>query len=455
MLRRSVGRLSTAIGCALAVASPSRAEPPTALGPQFEVAPTLDYAPLIFPSAAMDADGDFVVVWDNDSNDYRSEGIFGRRYSSSGVPLGGVFTVGRPSPLAELEQPSAAMDPAGDFVVVWESNSDDANDQGIFGRRFSSSGDSDTGVFQLAGPLGSESLREPAVAMDVDGGFVVVWRRDGNQSESIGGRRFDGAGMALGIEIEVTPAVTQKVNSPDVAIDPDGGFVVVWDDEPYFQGEGIFGRRYDSTGAAIGGQFQIASEDLGQEYVRDPALTIDALGGFVVVWVNQTRGEDGILARRYDSLGAALASEFEVVQGEGYFFRPDVSADGEGGFVVAWDQVQYEPVGFSGVAARRYGADGLPTWSPFEVAAEDADHYNVRRATVAAEASGDFVVAWESLDASDDSQGIQARRYTVPEPGVHALELTALACIASRSRRASSRVSAGSGSAHCSRSPRS
>ncbi len=432
-LERIVSRLVAPVAALAAVcfALAARSEPPTPLGPPFEVAPPVDYDELRRPAVAMDADGDFVVVWDAYSYFEGREGIFGRRFSSSGGPLSGIFTVGAPLESDDLEQPDVAMDADGDFVVVWESYSYVAEREGIFGRRFSSVGGPLANAFQIAAPVGNRDPELPAVAADADGDFVVVWRvHDEDLSyDSIAGRRFDSAGTALGSEFEVvSPA--RYADDPDVAMDADGDFVVVWDDDYEFgTAVGILASRYDSAGAPLGAEFEVAAENLDGEYLSEPAVAMGLDGDFVVVWDNDAYDPDGISARRYDSTGGALGSEFAVVaEEEGYFRSPDVAADAEGGFVVVWNQEQYQAGGFSGIRAQRYDSDGAASGGDFEVVVEGEDDY-LRRPAVGAEANGDFVVAWEAYYCHPGCEGIQARRFAAPEPGAVALQLAALASL--------------------------
>jgi hypothetical protein len=70
------------------------------------------------PSVAVDANGDFVVVWSSDGQDGDSYGIYGQRFDASGIPQGAEFLVNTHTTDAQ-SQPSVAMDADGDFVVVW------------------------------------------------------------------------------------------------------------------------------------------------------------------------------------------------------------------------------------------------------------------------------------------------------------------------------------------------
>jgi hypothetical protein len=75
------------------------------------------------PSVSLDADGDFVVVW----HSYGSAGsdtddlsVQGQRYDAAGAPLGSEFQVNTYTTSYQLSS-SVSLDADGDFVVVWDS----------------------------------------------------------------------------------------------------------------------------------------------------------------------------------------------------------------------------------------------------------------------------------------------------------------------------------------------
>src|SRR5262245_46983755 len=107
-------------------------------------------------------------------------------------------------------------------------------------------------VWAALTPLGSEfrvnrtagraSFGSPAVAVDAQGGSVVVWANV-TDLDGILGQRFDSAAAPLGTEFRVSSdAITA---GPAVALAPAGDFFVVWGSD-----NRVLGRRYDSTGAA-------------------------------------------------------------------------------------------------------------------------------------------------------------------------------------------------------------
>jgi hypothetical protein len=125
-------------------------------------------------------------------------------------------------------------------------------------------------------------------------------------------------------------------------VDPTGDFVVVWQSFGSSGGDSnsnfsTQGQRYDSAGNAVGSQFQVNTYTTGNQ--DRPSVTADADGGFVVVWqsVDSPYSDRGIKSRRYDSVGSAVGDEFRVnTYKVGDQTLPSVAAEADGDFVVAW-----------------------------------------------------------------------------------------------------------------------
>jgi hypothetical protein len=157
---------------------------------------------LDIPDLAVDGRGNFVVVWQGGGSRGGGEGIVGRRYDRDEVPRGGefhvnTFTTGRQSGAA------VAMDAVGNFVVVWAADHLDGVGPGIYGRRYDSKGVPRGGEF----PISTYRVEEAAgarIRMDAAGNFVVTWRSGSGPGRL--GRRYDGSGMAVGPEFTVDPS---------------------------------------------------------------------------------------------------------------------------------------------------------------------------------------------------------------------------------------------------------
>jgi hypothetical protein len=281
------------------------------LGPEFRVN-TYTTDNQVLPTVASDADGNFVVVWMSLGQDGANYGLFGQRYSSSGAALGPEFRVNTYTTSNQYQQ-AVASDPAGNFVVVWDSFSQDGS-AGVFGQRYSSSG----------APLGPEfrvntyttnAQAIPSVASDAAGNFVVVWTsytQDGSLN-GIFGQRFSGGGAPAGPEFRVNTYTAGNQFITAVASDPSGNFVVVWEsDLQDGSNRGVFGQRYSSTGAPLGPEFRVNTYTTDRQSV--PTVTSDAAGNFVVVWESylQDGSDRGVFGQRYSQIVPVELMQFQV-----------------------------------------------------------------------------------------------------------------------------------------------
>ncbi len=135
-----------------------------------------------FPSVAMDDDGDFVISWVSNNQDASTTyGIYAQRYNTSGAVAGGEFLVNTFT-TSNQSNPSAVMDNTGNFVIAWESNNQDGSQYGVFAQRYSNLGATQGNEFRV-NTFTSDVQKASSVAMDSNGNFIVIWQsnnQDGN-----------------------------------------------------------------------------------------------------------------------------------------------------------------------------------------------------------------------------------------------------------------------------------
>ncbi len=302
--------------------------------------------------------GEHVMVWE--SNHTGSYEIYAQRYDAAGNAIGGEILVNATTSGTQ-SQASVAMDANGNFVVVWRGSQ--TGDTDMYARIFDASGTPLTGEFRVNSTLAGNQT-EVDVAMDANGNFVVVWEGFDADSEGIFGQRFDAAGNFLGGEFQVNTTVVDQQDDPSVAMSADGSFVVVW--ESYLQdgsSEGVYGQLYDATGAKVGSEFRVAVATSGSQ--NQPDVAMDDAGNFVVVWEGGDAGGRGVYLRQFSANGTPLTGDVLVNQTQtNDQTEPNVSMNGAGEFVVAWSSSLQDGSG-SGAYARHYAADGSPTSGEF------------------------------------------------------------------------------------------
>ena len=167
----------------------------------------------------MDASGRFVVTWTSTNQGETGLGVYARTYAADGS-AGNEFRVNSTNP-GDQSNGSVAMDASGNFIVVWKGSGVGDTD-GIFGRRFNATGNAiDANEFRVNTDL-ARAQYDPAVSMNASGAFVVTW--DNNQGVQV--QRYSSAGAAVGGAITVNGDVTSGNGS--IAMADDGSFVVFW-----------------------------------------------------------------------------------------------------------------------------------------------------------------------------------------------------------------------------------
>ena len=230
-----------------------------------------------------------------------------------------------------------------------------------------------------------DSQFNPAIAAG-SAATVIVWESAFQDGFGYGifGRRYGSDGAALGGEFQVNTATSSSDRLPDVAMDGAGRFVVVWTD---FDSK-ILGQRFSSDAAPLGTEFQV-NTSTGTMPVFPRAVAAQN-GDFSVVW-----DDDGTLARRYDSTGAPLGSEFLLSSS----VQEDVGADASGRLVVVLS-------GPATIDGQRFDSTGAPLGTEFQVGEVpyDPGPVDITHGNVAVADSGAFAVVWHRrIEPENDS----------------------------------------------------
>lgn len=282
--------------------------------------------PQFFSSVAVDAGGNFVVVW-TDRTD--ADRVRGQRFDTDGAMLGDELQVSTGA------EPAVAIDADGNFVVVWTSAG-----KLIKGQRFAADGSLLGAEIQVSPPGESVyAVGGPEVAVAADSGeFVVAWSKVVSFYPDVVLQRFGADGSPLGGDVVVSDSFFQDVG-PSVSASPAGEFVVVWKWGPTAPYQYALGDTFHSDGAPAG-DLTINSHSLWGV----PKVAMAPPGQFVVVWsggayVNDYPDGSGtaILGQVFSFDASRLGGEFIInTQTTGYQESPNVAIDTSGRFVVVW-----------------------------------------------------------------------------------------------------------------------
>ena len=180
--------------------------------------------------------GNFVVTWTEfvilPDAPYE---VRARRFDSSGAPQGGDIVVntyttgtqarfGRGARLGR--QLRRRLDSAPDLLTSRPRRTAAAS--GVFARRFDASGNPLSAEFQV-NQYTTGNQYSPRIAMDPAGEFIVVWTSASGRPVGVDhGEPLRQRRAPLGGEFQVNTTEVGCQYQPDVALDPDGKAIVVW-----------------------------------------------------------------------------------------------------------------------------------------------------------------------------------------------------------------------------------
>ncbi len=339
--------------------------------------------------------------------------IYVQRLDDTGAPLGARMVVNSVTRGAQVD-PNVGVAADGSFLVVWSGRG--AGDRtGIFGQRFSADGSKLGGEVQIHTQRGGEQSH-PDLAMAADGSAVVVWAGAGNDDASgVWLRRIAADGSFLGEQLRVNATVADVQAYPSVGMDDAGNAVVAWSSRGQDgDGWGIFSQRFDSNGAAVGGEVQVNETSAGSQH--RPAVAMAGSGAFSILWSSLGQDGDswGVFGQQFAADGLRLGGEFAVNETtEGHQRDVDAVMADSGGLFVAWNDGQADGNGWE-VEGRTFDADGMALSSGLKLSEPNvvSSPGNQWNPSVSLAGNGAALVAYDGV-TSGHLLGVQAQRFTV------------------------------------------
>jgi hypothetical protein len=285
-------------------------------------------------------DNDFVIAW-KDYNAVFEPVIHARRFALDGMPLAASVEVINGADGSTNITPVVDAWPIFDaFLVAWAQEDPGApGEDGLEIRidAFAVAASAGEGLFPVnTFTAGDQDL--PALSVGADSSFVVAWRSDGSPGDDVDGRsvqaRWFSPGGSPESQFQVNTVTTGDQERPDVAVAPDGRFLVVWDglstgSDP---DRSIQGRMYDPDRLPLGPDFQINTTTADTQ--SQPTVEARADSSFLVVW----RSPAGVQAQVVDADGNLDGLELRLNSTETEIYvRPTLAGSLNGRFVVTWD----------------------------------------------------------------------------------------------------------------------
>ncbi len=284
--------------------------------------------------------GSYVAVWSDDDKDFNVEA---RVFCAGGCKETDQFTVNT-SQRGHQKNPAVAMDKSGNFVVVWEGDEDGDDNYEIYMRGFDAKGKERFAETQVnKTKIGQQ--KQASIGMNASGDFVVVWH---DESESQYGsqihmRGFKADGREAFSERVVAEPGTVNRTHPDVAVAGDGHFVVVWQENDGNDASHISARGFMADARQNLPLFKVSTNTTGQN--RVPGISMNASGNFYIVWANDSDTEHAAYVRGFDASGKQTLAATSLSSTTEFVNTPGICVADNNRVMVVWSSEQNESVG--------------------------------------------------------------------------------------------------------------
>ena len=370
------------------------------------------------PAALVRSDGGFYAAFTEElpNNDAR---LIVQRYSRLGQPLGSAVFVAAfaGDPLLQRKPALAAL-ANGDVIVIFEQDNFVDPNSSIYGQRFLADALTPIGPkFEVSADLTVDGTsiiydeREPAVSVGPNDVIWVVWTddRDGGVRDVFVQRLIDDpvaaaadttgqtifkTGSASKINDEPVAENTLQ-NTPQLAVSSNNRMLVVWAD---FRNDNwnVFKQSYDALGAKSQNNVLVNFSDISpfNNHLAPMVSWSDSVG--VVVWKDFRSGTAQTFAQRYDAMGEGILTNFFVGDaGTGNQSSPNASIMSDGSFAIGWTQPES---GLSSAYYRAVSANDVP--GPSQTVAVTVISAKQIKPICAVGASGDIFTMWEESRAA-------------------------------------------------------
>ena len=235
------------------------------------------------------------------------------------------------------------------------------------------------------------------LALQADGSYIIVWidnnGLDGN-TEGIFGQRFNASGAKVGGEFQVNTTFSGQQFSPTIAVAPDGSFIVAW--EGPGSGIDVFAQRFTKDGVKVRGEFLLNTTVSGSQ--TSPELQFYPDGTWVAGFVDASQS----VLQRFDTDDRTIGQETRISSGTGAVVLDGLCVRPDNSVLLTWTS--------SGdVYGQFFDANLQPISAQIlmNTYLTGTQQYSIPRVY----GDGGFVVVWESAGQDGSGNGIYGRRF--------------------------------------------
>lgn len=222
-----------------------------------------------------------------------------------------------------------AMNGKGDFIVAWQDVQQEGDSKkNIYFRVFDSSHKPITDKLKANDNLDESDQINPAVGIDDQGNFIVVWQDYRHGDADVYYQYYDATGNKVGDNQKVNDdSGSSDQYQPRIGVDANGYFVIVWEDNRNHPE--IYGQLFGNSDQPIGSNYRVTNDTVNiSKYSPDVCFVNDRI---FYTWVDNRQGRhifarvDEFQSTRVDFNDAPIPSQYQLYQNYPNPFNPNTT----------------------------------------------------------------------------------------------------------------------------------
>lgn len=354
------------------------------------------------PSIVPDGQGGAIMIWldtRDGSGGSMNYDLYAQRIDNSGTIRWEAQGVAVSKEIGFQLDPDIVPDGEGGAFIAWaDERNTSSSGTDIYAQHIDANGSAAWTIDGIPVCTSPNDQRGVKIISDGAGGAIVSW----TEQNAIFAQRIDPAGSlvwtASGVQVALLTQPKTKAPLADenhtavIASDGGKGVIVVWMDG-IGEAQTLYAQKIDSVGNAAWTEGGVNVLAPGAE---NPQILVDNSGAAIIVWRTQTEVANDIQAQRLNALGEMLWGEsgISVCAAEGGQRLPVIAHDGNGGILVAWNDMRHGNE-TPELYVQRIDDEGVPQWTTDGVHIASLFLESYPQAIIA-DGSGGAIVAWAS-----------------------------------------------------------
>jgi|GEM_PF-1915766 len=285
---------------------------------------------------------------------------------------------------------SAAIDGEGNYAFTWLDYRE--GEKSIYAQFFNSN-DQRIGPNFKVNEYPLYGNNSPFIAANKDGDFVIVWLRN---FQDVMAQRYTKDGQKVGNNILVNTISSWNTSEPSVAVNSDGSFMVMWSSYSYGGNYQVYARLIDSFGNPVGLDILVSDTSLGSSSIgRGKTIDVDEFGKYCLTWSSHSSSSSSkIYLQIINASGQMLGGNISVSNpnDSSRNYYPDVASTDDGHFLITWEENFDYPQSDGGVSGRIFHSDGYFVTDDFSIYRHPGSSWNP--VNVSSDKDSIFIVLW-------------------------------------------------------------